>query len=678
VLDQFSPSEKRQLLFASRLRFGTESHVPRQRAINRIIQNALFLAKPDEWFSPHQIMEVFREIGGLPTLRLREIENGLQRLEDDGNVHKRIGGISPKYKLSDSAANDVDLSFQEGVRRFERVLISLFSDLEIDARQNILSSVFLEFTCDVFRALGAQWATYLKGDPLHSLIDLVQIENIANNKTHKYGIPASARADVCRRCISFFQKTDPDYDFLKFTLGQSFYIMHLLGVEGKDLLSQEIFSNGKLYLDSSVVIAAMMEESKHHRVFHELIKICQRLGISLCLTRPTADEVRAVAAQQEEIAPSLYDAVPDELSPQVSGDFFETYRAMKAVRPDASVDELFRPFHKLSETLESNFDARVVDDEKFQEFEGLPEFPKIVDILQEASASVRRRPKFKNALAHDAKVFLFLRNEVKQPTDKVWLVTRDSSLPRAWSRLQPKGLAIRCFLLDGLLQSISPFVIDEGEIREMSQVFSKVVAAQLVPQGKLFEIDDFMLFQELDLDCHEMPLEEVEESLHAVKQNVLKGATYRRENFEEAAYEVRRVLVKREERLGVVSKERNELEKKIVRLEQDHRGVVEALQSKVDALEDKERRVAQKRIAWHLFLRKFAAISLLLVSYWYVGKSALYWGEGRSIALKLISFTVVFVVDTWLIAIVAKLLLFRRQRLTNTFRTWTEVKNLFT
>jgi len=676
LLEHLTPAEKRKLLFASRLRFGIESQVPRQMALDRIIENALLLARKDEWFNAHQVMDVFKDIGGLPTLRIHEIEQGLQRLQSDGRARRRQVGLSAEYQLSKSAMNDVEGSYQEGTRRFERVLRSLFGDLEGTANDGTLTSIFLEFTCEVFSALGAQWATYLKGDPLHSLIDLAQVENIASNKVRKYGIESPLAGDITRRCIKFLQQTDPDYDFLKFTLGQSFYIMHLLGVEGKDMLSQDIFSGGKLYLDSSVVIAATLAESRHYKVFHELTKICKRLGVTLLVARPTADEVRAVAAQQEEIAPLLYDNVPEKLSQNVSGDFFETYRSMKSAVPEATTEDLFKPFHTLSSTLSTNFGIAVVDDKQFEEVTKRPEFAAVMDVLQDSSKEVRHRPKFKNALAHDAKVFLFLRSEIKAPGDKVWMVTRDSSLPRAWSRLQPSKLAIRCFLLDGLLQSISPFATDEGEIKDMSEVFSQVVGAQLVPQGKIFEIDDFMLFQELDLDCRQMPVEEIEEGLLAVKQRVLKGAAYRRENLEEAAYELRRVFSRRDERLGTISLERDGLEQKISQMEADHRKEVTDLHSKLRGLEEKQTSRDAKWRNFVLLTKKALTLLVLIVSYYYVGKAAQRWGEGHNIFQKILTFLPYFAIDTAVMLGAAKLLLFRGKKLTDVFKLWSELKEL--
>lgn len=672
-IDDLPIPEKRKLLFLSRLRFGIETKIPRQKAVDRIIENALFILGPEGSFTAKQVMDVFREIGKVPTLRIGEIEDGLKRLIEDRRVIPHHENIPRRYSLSKSAAEDSMASYSESSRRFDRVTDRLFGNLEPSVRDTS-ASLFLEFVCEIFSALGAQWVSYINGQPIDTLINRDRVEELAETLAHKRNLSQPLRGEVKRRCIQFLTNSDPDYDYLKFTLGQSFYIVHLLGVEGHNLLSEEIFSGGRLYLDSSVVIPALLGASRHHIVFQELVKICRRLGIELFVTRPTVDEVRAVAAQQEQLAPTLYDEVPERLASRVFGDFFQTYHSIKQEDPTTTPEQLFAPFHQLSDTLRKSLGIAVIDHERFDKFPDQSGFQDVKDVLQAASNETRKRKKFENALIHDAKTYLFLRSECTSPNDKIWFVTRDSSLPKAWSLLQPHGLAIRCFLLDGLLQSISPFVVDDGEIKDLSEVFSQVVAAQLIPQGKIFDIEDFLLLQDLQIDCNELPGHDLEDALLSIKSSVLKGAAYRHENLEEAAYELRRILRGRDKRSERMAAQLNELEQKLDDQRTKHSDEETALRTEIERLKAKH---AYRSQTLRMLLKKGAFYAVLIGSIWLLGKIVDRWGSGENFLQKLASDWFLFPVDIALILGLGKVFLFRKQKLREVFSFWHEVKELF-
>lgn len=673
LIDDLPPSEKRRLLFVSRLRFGTESKVPRQKAVDKIIENALFLLGSEGTFTSKQVMGVFRDIGGVPTLRLKEIEEGLNRLVADERVHEHKYTLSRKYSLSSRAINEASASYEESARRFDRVICKLFGDLTPSPGKALLASFFLEFVCEVFSALGAQWVNYLSGKPISELINRERVEEIAEDRATKLGLDAPLKVETLRRCIDFLTDMDPDYVYLKYTLGQSFYIVNLLGVEGGNLLSEEVFSQGKLYLDSSVVIPALLGESRHYLVFQELLKICKRLGITILVARPTIDEVRAVAAQQERLASKLYDEVPEGLAPDVFGDFFQTYHSVKQANPNFTPEGLFAPFNKLAQTLRSELGVEVIDDESFDKLPDLKEFEDVKRVLQGASKHVRKREKFQNALIHDAKLYLYMRSVCASPNDKVWLVTRDSSLPKAWSLLQPHGLAVRCFLLDGLLQSISPFVVDDGELKDLSQVFSQVMVAQLLPQGKIFDIEDFLLLQDLQIDCNELPEEELRAGLLSMKTQVLKGAAYRRENFDEAAYEIRKTFARHDRRLEKLAIDREQLEQKLAEEAANHEAEKKILRDEVDQLQVAD---LQRSRAARLLMKKAIFYPVLIVSLYVVFKVVAHWGAGQNLLQKIASDWFFFALDIVLVMVAGKFLLFRKERLKDVFSSWGEVKDL--
>jgi len=696
---QLSAAEQRRILLASRIRFGPEYNVPRQRAIDRMIQNGLFVAKSDEWFTRQRLAEVFKEVGGVPTLRIAELREGLKRLEKAGKVESKYDSNQREnvYRLTKLASDEVKADFVEAARRIDRVLNILYGSVLVDRAPQSLMPFFLEFVCEVFIQLGSRWASYLSGEPLDPNVDFETIGAAAEDLLRKHGFDGRQFHALTNRSVYFFQYSDPDFDQLKFSLGQSLYVARLLGMEERDYLSEEIFSSGVLYLDSSVIISALLSEARHHSVFQELRKVCSRLGVRLRAARPTVDEVRRVAAIQERDAPSLYDLVPEALAPQVKGDFFYTYVAMRKVDPTVTPAAVFEPFHNVTDNLRA-LGIEIIDDECFESLCDSNDFENIKFKLQESSEAIRKKQKPLAALEHDGQVFLFLRQEQSREGEKLWLVSRDSSLPTAWAALQPKVVKLRCFLLDGLLQSISPFVVSDNEAMGFSQVFSQAIAAQLIPQGRIFDIDDFKIFHDLELDCTMLTVEELQESLLAIKQHVLKGASYGAENREVVAYELRRFLAKRHSQSEQLIREREKLEQKISAMQSAHLRHVEELQANqaaelsaqrrqhsesIDALQResnllKQAALSQKllRARRWLFAKKIMALGLLILSFWAVTRWAISFGQGQNIPQRVVSFSMFYLVVFFLNLLVWKFTLFRNERLREVFPTWKEVKDL--
>lgn len=683
MFDKLSAAERRQILLASRIRFGVETKVPRERAIERMIENALAVAREDEWFTPSEILDVFREIGGMPTLRLNEIGTGLARLLKSDRVEAKIQKPQNAFRLTKLASDEVQADFTESSRRLERILRSLYRGVLDHYPLDNLARFFLEFACEVFRLLGSQWVSYLKGDNFRSLVDLSDVERIADEKIRKYDFNPQLRKDIRRRSIEFFQNLDPDSNQLRFALAQSFYIGQLLGVEGRDLLSEEIFADGTLYLDSSVVIPALLPSSRHHAVFKELCGVCKRLRIRLLVARPTIDEVRKVAADQERLAGTLYEKVPQNIAASVKGDFFHFYLIAKQVDPESSTESLFAPFHRLSETLRETFGIETVDDVQFEEFEWSVEFNGVAEAIQKSSVSVRKREKFRAALSHDSKIFMFLRSQCSSPEEKVSFLTCDSSLPSAWAQLQSEDFRTRCFTLDGLLQSISPFVTTESEASDFSEVFSQVIAAQLLPQGKLFDIEDFMLFEDLDLDCRELPEAEVRDALLAVKEHVLKGAAYRHESLEEAAYELRRFFAQTDKRIAGLIKERERLqseleerERRMQREQLEHSKQIGEAREEISELLRKEGERGRRRSSLRMLAKQAIALVVITIVLLGVTVAADKWGEGRNLFQRAESSWHLYCGALFATVLIMKVSLFRKQPLRDVFAAWAELRDL--
>jgi DNA-binding MarR family transcriptional regulator len=691
VFDNLPASERRKILLASRIRSTPEMEIPRQRAIEQMAESALFVVPAGQWVDVNTLISSLEELSGLSTLQVKTVVDALDRLAGKGRVEIRPSAHQYSYRLTSVAITELGREFEEASQRLDRVLAQLYDP--IGARPQSMVAFFLEVVCDFFSHMGTQWAEYLDATKSRAPIQIEPVEKLIQKKIEKFGFKNAERPDIARRTVYFFQHSDPDFAYLKFSLGQSYYVARLLGMEGKDYLAEEMFAGKTLYLDSSVVIPALLSASRHYKVFRELQKVCKRLGIQLRVARPTADEIRGVAACQEQIAPSVYDQVPSSLNKVVRGDFFHTYVKLKASDPRVTPADVFKPFANLPESIRTELDAEIVDDAAFAQLAHAPKIEGVKQVFQSASEEFRHVKKFPNALTHDAVVFEYLKTSSEPSPDQTWMVTRDVSLPKAWSKLQSKTITIRALLLDGLLQYVSPFILEE-HVRDFSELFSEAITHQLLPQRKLFDIDDFMLLQDLEIDCSKLTDDEVQEGLHRVKQHVLHGASYRQEDFQAAAYEFRKYFAMRTDRLDVLTSANTNLEHRVADLETAralddashaeeinrtnirHQELVDDLSSKLKVYEAAEIGRSTKRKKWRTFFKKSFCIVGLAGVEWELGKLALRYGSGENGLLRILSFVPIFIVAAGAWLLLVKPILFRREKLRDIFPTISEIKDL--
>jgi predicted nucleic acid-binding protein len=694
MLEQLSQADQRRALLASRLHFSPEFTTPRKNAAEAILENALYLTEAAEFVSVTQILETLAKLASVSILRCQEVEDLLKGLAVSGRILQTWDDQTPKFKLAPKTVEEISVQYEEATRYLDRVANKLYKHIAASIPPDQLKLLLTDALCNVFSALGSQWASYVTGTPIRDILNSDKLERTIEAILKSRGFPSGSHSELKRATTRFFRNSDPDFDQIKFGFGQNMYVIQLLGMDGYDLLSQDAFRNAQLYLDSSVVIPALLEGSRHHRVFHKLLAIFSQLNIQVFVSRPTVDEVRNVAAIQEGLAPEVYDRVPEGLSKCIKGDFFKAYESAKALKPELTFEEFFEPFNDLSEYLDL-LNIKVVDDERFELFKSSGEIELVIDTLQQSSEEHRRRPKFKNALIHDAVMFRYLRSVTEgSNTEKIWFVTRDISLPHAWSKFQTDRVDFRCFLLDGLLQAIAPFVSSKAST-EISELFANVVAMQILPQSRLFDVDDFMLFRDLEIDCSEMDEATVQDALLRIKRQVLKGATYKHANLEDAAYELRRVFARRKQSAAAWVYERDKLEasvselnQRITEIQESNRSQIEESarkhQSQLDNLRgelDLKEQSSQLRTTSHereiLNTKRLGAFVFACLTVCVTAVLELKFGEGATWFKKLVAFKewdgmALFV---WLLG--AKLLFFRSRSLKNAFPDISEIADLF-
>jgi hypothetical protein len=552
-----SIGEKRDLLELVRIKFGVEARVPRETAIDRICEKGLLESSPKKALSAAELCQSLQQRG----VSLRDVEVGrsLERLNSRGRADATPGSTPAKFFLTQGTAAALDRELAEAHARMQRVVAKLYVGVAVDPRK--LRRFLLRVLCGLFAQFGKEWVGVRVGRlQLADVFNADRVKGILKNAAVAAQVEREARQLVFSRTMGFFKDEDPDFQVLKFTMGQSYFIAHLLAIDTPvDPLSAEAFSNSVFYLDTNVVISALLPGARRFRAFQELVALCKRLGITLLVAEPSYRETQTVVAVEQNEVAKMYDEVPPHLVEKTYGAFFQTYVAGKRDDPSFSVEDVFKPFAELRKTLLEKYQVEVVDSEFFDRVERLSDFATVEKVLAEKSLLIRRRRKGPAALRHDASVFLFLREERKS-NSKTRVLTLDRSLPPSGAELEPDLIPFG-MTLDGFLQSLSPFVSAEREL-DFATVFSQIIDGQIFPQDAVYDIRDYLIFDNIGLSCRDMEESDVDEVLHLIKTKVLRGDHYTREDFKEASYEFRRFFTKRYlEKENLLAEKEKEIEK---------------------------------------------------------------------------------------------------------------------
>jgi predicted nucleic acid-binding protein len=398
---------------------------------------------------------------------------------------------------------------------------------------------------ETFARLGYQCGRLISGKYLgKDFVDSNQILQIFNDLFRKYNIKDNKlqqklKENFCR----FFIELDPDFQKLKFHLAQNFYILKLLGInQESQLLSKNAFAGSEIYLDTNVVLASFLSESKPYQAFREFHKISNEIDIKTYVTSITRNEVTDVVAYQKQIS-NTYNNIPESKQAKIRNRFYQTYRKNKELDSKYSINDLFDPFENLKENLQNFFGIPLIYENIYNEL--LLDNKEFVDIkakIQKISLEKRRREKSPNALTHDAFHYKLITTK-REENPKTWLLTLDTSLPLVSEILLGSETRPYCFTLDNWLQCISPFVTTETELADFSFIFSNVFGLGLLPAEQIYDIEDFVMFSDLEVDIKLMPEPIVDQTVSFIRNEILKGRIYNKDILKESSYRLQKYLI---------------------------------------------------------------------------------------------------------------------------------------
>lgn len=509
-------ARKRSMLLTARMRFSPQIQPGKETATDKIIEQILFFVTPTEkGLSVEEIQDIFSSESGGYVISSSEVENSCKRLVTKQRIVSEQKGELKLHRLSEKASRELGEMQHQTEVRFNSVVNRLFKNAKEGA--SAFTSPFLRFLSIIFSQLGEEYVRVIKGD-------------IKGDEFLSFPLVSSAVKEVKKdfdsiddplfnsAILSFFRDSDPEYDAIKWNMAQNYYIAKALGLDPSGvLLSKEAFGDAVFYLDTNIMVSALEPKHKHHKGFLAFNKACKQLGISLKVCQISLHELQNWLTYQRELMEKVIDQIPDETASEVSSIFYEIYCEKKRAGEAVSVDEFFTSFDSPMDDLKGLFEVQLEDDIWFDEAKSNPETIRFAETLRSKYIAMRRRPKSRRAALHDALSLLWLQKLREENGGNIWLITTDTSLPTSPPPNASSGsLAIT---LDAILQWISTTVVREDAVADFPAMFAEMLKYRLLPQDRIFDLEDFLIFHEMHMSCKELPAEDVENCIRYIKVN---------------------------------------------------------------------------------------------------------------------------------------------------------------
>lgn len=533
---------KRQSLFASLLKYSPEAGSLRSRALERLVLVGLLGSTPREPFGLESVRRNLRFGPNCPLIRSTYLQQTLNDLVAGGQVQCASRGRTGVYWLASATEQQLAREVEASTRLFSEVLQRLLRDTNHLISFEAASTICRTFICECFSRFGLQLAKTVIGEA--NVDDLIRPEELrAAFSTALRGqqLPGETVSSLQSRCFAFMHSSDPDDERLKFYLTQAFFFSQLLGMETSRFnpLAEGAFSGATFYLDSNVLIPRLLASDEEATLFDEMIKLTSRAGIELRVTRAAINEIRRVAVSREAAIQTIVSALPDQLATRTNDRFLETYLKRRESNPSLTAAAFIEPFMGVERILRDEL-AVTVDE---RDEDGIPSSihaERTAKAIQEEALAVRGWEKSEPVLRHDVFHHLLVIEERKKQ-QKTWFLTRDRTMIQAATKLDA-GQPPVSFSFVGLLQSISPFVINGGSEHALVDMFSALLTEQVMPADLVFDIQELKLIAEMHQDILATPPDQLVRAFDYVKSAVLHGRAYRPDDHTTVSLGLRKYL----------------------------------------------------------------------------------------------------------------------------------------
>ncbi|MBT6684719.1 MAG: hypothetical protein HN704_05590 [Bacteroidetes bacterium] len=509
----------REILTAALFQHSSKVQSYKKDALDSIVERILFFTTKNH-LSTHEIQISFVEITGY-TIPQNHFEESLGRLIKSDcvlqNSDEDLFSILPKRK------NEIEIS-EKAILQKQSLLIDKLFKHSPEKKSSYIEPFWFTVS-NIFSTLGDYSAKIVAGK-----IDKEQIlYPVLNRSIEECKKNFEINYDFFRqKVIEFFSElNDPNYNETKCVLAQNYFIAKSIGINpNSENFSKDIFKNQIIYLDTNVLLAIISKHNRKHNNAIASLKALKKLDIQICITKETIIEYETWVQKEFERIRKTTNQIPKKTKSKVESPVYQDYYHIfleKSEKEEASdfddiltdLEQYYFNFREVLKQYISEDKIKYIDNAWFETVEKEPNYESTVKLIKEKYREVSVREKGDGAAVHDAKVLLWIDKASRETGIKHLFLTTDTSMPLI--QLGDIGNSNN-IILEAILQWLIPLTNGHKD-EDVDKTISEFLKQRIVPKEFIFEIKDFLIFDQLHMECQELPAEDVENCIIYLKKN---------------------------------------------------------------------------------------------------------------------------------------------------------------
>lgn len=511
----YTNTQKRKLLTSALFQHSSKTQSFKQVGLERITERIIYFSG-NEGLKEHEIQTVFKEELGY-NLPSASFTKALSNLLNKG----RIEELEEKwiYKLTEESYEEFKL-IEANTEKSSAKLTNKLFHTPPDNKENYIEPFWLSMNY-IFSNVGEFSAKLIEGKLDQETVLKPILQNCLKEIKSKFKINYDY---FFKQLTNFFENTkEPIYNEFRWVLAQNYFITCSLGINPEsEPFSKELFQDTTLYLDTNIILSLISPNNRHFNNVSSLIEAANKLQTNYAICQITVDEYEGwVNSEAENIALTI-DQIPKNTKSKIGSCIYQDLQyelskagevtKMERIELLNKVVENYLDFKSVLEKLIPDEKLTYIDDSWFDSIEDDASYQETLSNVKSKYLDLRKRKKSINASVHDAKILHWLDKEISESEKPNWFVTSDFSLPLIKINGNDKSSSI---ILEAILQWLVPLT-NNGDNLEL---FSQTLKQKILPKEFLFDISDFVIFEELHMECGELPSEDVEDCILYIKKN---------------------------------------------------------------------------------------------------------------------------------------------------------------
>lgn len=511
----------RQILTAVLFQHSSKVQPFKQESLDSIVERIVFFS-PDINLSIIGIQKIFTEITGY-TIPILNFESSLDRLQKSIRIEQDKNDIEAFF-IAPKRKREIEIS-ENSINQKQSGLIDKLFKNSPENKSKYFEPFWFAVSY-IFSNIGDYSAKIVDGKIDKEQILFPILDNCIEECKSKYSINFVI---FKQKLIDFFSDiNDPLYIETKCILAQNYFIAKAIGINpNSETFSKDVFENQVIYLDTNVLLAIVSKFNRKHSNAIAFLRAINKLKISICITRPTIIEYETWVQNEFERVRKTAKQIPKKTKSKIESpiyqDYYHTYQLNLNEGKKYELEEILNRLEKhyfnykeILTELVPNQKIEYIDDSWFDNIVKEANFIQFVKLVKNKYKEVSGiREKGDGAAIHDAKVLLWLDKKSKESGIKHLFVTTDTSMPLI--RFEENDMTSN-IVLEAILQWLLPLTNGHNDIG-IEKTISEIIKQRILPKEFIFEIKDFMIFDQLHMECQELPAEDVENCILYLKKN---------------------------------------------------------------------------------------------------------------------------------------------------------------